>query len=71
MTDVQIKHMVDRFLRWEIPSSFHPDGGISYEPIGNKGTKFEFERNPHGTNLFDYQQATAMVRNMLEGLPSA
>lgn len=71
MTEAQIKHMVEQFLRWELPVTFHPDGGISYEPIANKGTKFEFERNPHGTNLLDYTQAERMVRHMLNGLPSA
>lgn len=69
MTEIQIKHMVERFLSWKLPESFKPDGGIGFEPIGNPGTLYEFKREPTGTNLFDYQQAKAMVQHMLEGLP--
>ena len=58
MTDEQIKHMVDRFLCWKLPSNFSPDGGI--------GFKAGF--TPSGTNLFDATQAEAMVRYMVEGL---
>lgn len=50
LTDVQIKHMVDRFLAWRLPENFNPDGGISFERVGNKGTKYEYERRkrtPH------------------------
>lgn len=65
MTDEQIKHMVDRFLRWRLPKDFSPDGGISavrpnYAP--------EAEWTLSGTNLLNAQQATEMVRYMLEGL---
>lgn len=69
MTDAQIKYMVDRFLGWRLPENFNPDHGISFEPIGNKGTPHEYKRNPSGTNLFDASQADAMVRYMIEGLP--
>lgn len=31
---------------------------------------FESRREPVGTNLFDAQQAEAMVRHMIQGLPS-
>lgn len=68
MTDEQIKHMVERFLAWRLPENFHPDAGISFDPIGNKGMKFEYRREPVGTNLFDYTQAEAMVRHMVEGM---
>lgn len=69
MTDAQIKHMVDRFLQWKLPEDFRPDGGISFDPVANKGTPYEFQREPVGTNLFDAGQADAMVRFMLDGLP--
>lgn len=69
LTDEQIKHMAERFLRWRLPEKFNPDGGISYEPVGNQGTPYEFKREPSGTNLFDYTQARAMVSFTAEGLP--
>lgn len=65
MTDAQIKQIVERFLNWKLPSDFAPDGGVSFEPIGSKGTPHEFRREPVGTNLLNYQQAEAMVRHML------
>jgi hypothetical protein len=68
--EAQIKHMVDRFLAWKLPENFRPDGGVSFDPIGNAGTTYEFHREPMGTNLLDATQAEAMVRHMLEGLPS-
>ena len=71
MTEDQIKHMVNRFLGWRLPASFAPDGGISFEPIGNKSTTHQFTRDPSGTNLLDAQQAEAMVRYMAEGMPEA
>lgn len=70
MTDEQIKHMVEQFLRWKLPENWHPDGGISFEPVGNAGTTYEFKREPSGTNLFDYTQAKAMVLHMLDGMPA-
>jgi len=69
MTPDQIKHMVNRFLTWKLPEDFHPDGGIKFEPIANPGSKFEYKREPVGTNLFTATQATAMIEHMLEGLP--
>lgn len=65
MTEDQIKHMVDRFLRWRLPENFNPDGGIKfvrpdYPPA---------VAAPFGTNLFDAVQADAMVRYMIEGMP--
>jgi len=65
MTEDQIKHMVDRFLGWQLPKDFNPDAGISYArpdyPDSYPG--------PSGTNLLDAAQAEAMVRHMVEGLP--
>lgn len=54
MTEEQIKYMVNRFLSWQLPDDFNPDAGIKYTPIGNN--------KPTGTNLFDTNQATEMVR---------
>ena len=69
MTDEQIKHMVDRFLGWNLPETFHPDGGITYEgAVGNAGTPYEYRREPIGTNLLTATEAEAMVRHMVEGL---
>lgn len=65
MTEDQINHMVSRFLAWRLPENFAPDGGISFEPVGNAGTLREYKREPTGTNLLDYSQAKAMVLHML------
>ena len=70
MTDAQIKHMVDRFLGWHLPENFRPDGGINFRKTFNTGTPHEYKNAPTGTNLLDADQATAMVRYMLDGLPS-
>ena len=71
MTPEQIKHMVDRFLSYRLPENFAPDGGISFKRVFNEGTEHEFKAAPSGTNLLDATQAEAMVRHMVEGLPSA
>ena len=67
----QITHMVDRFLSWKLPENFNPDGGISFQRMFNENTPWPRKAEPVGTNLFDAQQAEAMVRHMLEGLPAA
>lgn len=70
MTEVQIKHMVDRFLMWKLPVDFNPDNGVSFSPIYNEHSPCGPQRRePVGTNLLDAQQATAMVRYMIDGLP--
>lgn len=69
MTEDQIKHMVSRFLGWKLPDNFNPDGGVTFERVGNAGTQFEYNREPVGTNLLTATQADEMVRHMLEGLP--
>ena len=67
MTDNQIKHMVNRFLSWKLPENFNPDNGISAErPNYGPGVTWE----PMGTNLLDYTQAEAMVRHMLDEMPT-
>jgi hypothetical protein len=68
MTDEQIKHMANRFLGWRLPDDFNPDDGISFDPVSNKGSKYEARRQPTGTNLFTATQAEAMVRYMLDSV---
>ncbi len=70
MNEEQIKYMRDRFLGWQLPVDFRPDGGIQFDAYAaqaynSKNPKWE----PSGTNLFDAQQAEMMIRYMLEGLP--
>lgn len=69
ISEAQIKHMVERFLMWKLPSDFWPDGGVSFDPIASKGTPHEFRLEPVGTNLLTFTQAEAMVRHMIEGMP--
>lgn len=68
LTKEQISHMADRFCGWPIPENWQPDGGVSYERFGNKGTEREFRRATSGTNLFSKQQAEEMISYMLEGI---
>lgn len=65
-----IKHMVDRFLSWKLPTDFNPDAGIIFKAEYNESTPWPAKHEPVGTNLFTATQADAMVRHMLEGLPS-
>ena len=72
MTEDQIKHMTNRFLGWRLPEDFRPDDGISFEPFFNvewnaKQGKPPQRHTPTGTNLFNYTQAEAMVRYILDG----
>ncbi|WHZ35728.1 hypothetical protein [Sagittula sp. MA-2] len=60
----QLGDMVNRFLTWPLPEDFQPDGGITFEPVGNAGTAHEYKRQPSGTNLLNYEQAKAMVRHI-------
>lgn len=71
MTEAQIKHMVDRFLGWRLPEGFNPDGGISFKKMFNEHTPRPMKHEPFGTNLFDANQADAMVRYMIDGIPGA
>ncbi|WP_287182098.1 hypothetical protein [Mesorhizobium sp.] len=68
MTEDQIKTMVDRFLTWRLPEDFNPDGGISFDSVSGWLGPHPSKREPVGTNLLTAVQATAMVRNMVEGL---
>lgn len=67
MTDDQIKHMVQRFLMWRLPDPFRPDNGISFTPPFPE-EPMRSRHWPIGTNVFDADQAEAMVRHMVEGL---
>lgn len=70
LTDAQVKHLVDRFLGWRLPEHFRPDGGISFKEYANEHfPEHKYRHEPTGTNLLDAQQAEAMVRHMLEGMP--
>lgn len=71
ITDDQIKHMVSRFLSWKLPEDFSPDGGITFRPTFNEHLPSgPMKHEPSGTNLLHWNQAEAMVRHMIEGLPS-
>jgi len=70
LNNAQIKHMVDRFLRWRLPENFTPDCGIHFDAdAAKKLNPVNHQYKPVGTNLFDATQAEAMVRNMVEGIP--
>lgn len=70
MTDEQIKHMVDRFLGWRLPTTFSPDGGVRFEREVNGAPRPEAWW-PVGTNVLNADEAKAMVRHMIEGMPDA
>jgi hypothetical protein len=76
-TPSEIRRMVERFLRWKLPTDFNPDAGISFKAEFNTHTPYPMRHEPTGTNLFGYDQAEAMVRHMLaidrlpEGAPGA
>lgn len=66
MTEDQIKKMAERFLTWRLPEDFNPDGGISFKKTYNDLTDHPMKHEPTGTNLFNFEQAIAMVRHMAE-----
>lgn len=70
MTEDQIKHMVNRFLGWKLPTNFSPDGGVSFAKTFNEHTDYPMKHQPSGTNLLDASQAEAMILYLLEDLPS-
>lgn len=71
MSKEQIKHLVDRFLRWKLPENFRPDAGVSFKAAYNEHTAHPMKHAPVGTNLLDADQAEAMVRYMVESLPAS
>jgi hypothetical protein len=71
MTEDQIKHMVNRFLGWKLPANFNPDAGIRFNAAFNEHTAHPMKHEPSGTNLLDFNQADAMVRYMIDGMPQS
>ena len=63
MDEKKIAEMVDRFLGWELPRDFNPDGGISF--VHEKDARGFEPSWPIGTNLFTADQAKAMIKHML------
>lgn len=51
---VDVSHMVDRFIGWKFPDNFNPDGGIRFTPPTKWGGW------PTGTNMLDAVQAKEM-----------
>jgi hypothetical protein len=60
--------MVDRFLGWRLPEDFHPDAGISFTKLYGEGIPWPMDIGPIGTNLFTADQATEMVKFMIDGM---
>ncbi len=63
-----VNYMVQRFLQWELPETFSPDGGIKFERTVNRGTPYEYRHRPVGTNLLTAEEARKMVTHMIDGL---
>ena len=66
-----IKEATNRFLGWKLPEDFAPDCGIEFQKEFNVSYNANqglppCKHEPVGTNLFDAQQAKAMVRYILE-----
>ena len=56
-----ISKMVDKFLGWELPHDFNPDGGIDFVP-----SEHQNHPRPVGTNLLDADQAKETIRYITE-----
>jgi hypothetical protein len=68
--------MVNRFLSWKLPEDFHPDAGISFSPLFNVEYNAKLgippaRHQPIGTNLFNADQARAMLEHVLAPAPEA
>lgn len=61
IVEPDLKAMTERFLRWPLPKGFNPDGGISFD-----AGRVHPNHWPSGTNLFDYEQAKAMLAHVLD-----
>jgi hypothetical protein len=66
--------MVSRFLAWELPKDFQPDGGVTFERKvrtidGGKRDRAELGAGwwPVGTNLLTAKQARQMLERVLCG----
>jgi hypothetical protein len=67
---VDIAAAVNRFLQWELPRTFGPDCGISFD--GRKPDQWNPVRQwPVGTNLFTADEARAMFEHCLARPPLA
>ena len=58
--EARVDKMVCRFLSMKLPEDFSPDGGVELDR--EYTNKFGM---PYGTNLLNYDQAKAMVLNIL------
>lgn len=61
-----IGEMVNRFLGWELPQDFAPDGGITFQRESDAeppilGRRLQFQ--PTGTNLLNASQAAQMFEH--------
>jgi len=66
--DKLIDEMVNKFLRWEIPKDFSPDGGITFKNPKDLYPHIPNPENlwPTGTNLLDASQAKELMKYLLE-----
>jgi hypothetical protein len=64
MAKKKIDKMVDKFLAWNLPKDFAPDGGISFK--GTPDARGYAPTWPTGTNLLNAEQAKDMIEQMLE-----
>lgn len=59
--------MVNRFLNWKLPENFSPDCGISFKKMHSENGPWGPQKHePTGTNLFDANQARAMLEYVFE-----
>lgn len=59
-----IAQMVNRFLGWQLPKTFSPDCGISFDGRGPDGRGYD-RGWPTGTNLLNAEEARAMFEHVL------
>lgn len=64
-TEEQINEFVTRFLQWNLPEDFNPDGGISFTKFSKNKEGSIHQYKPTGTNLFTATQAKEMIKLML------
>lgn len=69
--------MVSRFLAWELPKDFGPDGGIAFSRTVRTadGERDRADMGPGwwpvGTNLLTAEQARAMLAHVLATTPAS
>lgn len=67
--------MVHRFLAWELPKDFGPDGGVAFtrevQTVDGKRDRADLGPGwwPVGTNLLTAEQARAMLTHVLATTP--